>query len=121
MYLVISGKVSVSDILAFMALLSRSNFMLDFYILGLCPVYLTFFWELENLICNFYINLSFLLRFPSLRIMLLTNHGFVSSIYQYLLIVLLPFHLLLIEILSKGAFGSVFYPLKYIVKFFVFA
>lgn len=64
MYLVLSGKVSVSDLFAFMALLSRSNFMLDFYILGLCPVYLTFFWELENLICNFCYQLVIFVEVP---------------------------------------------------------
>jgi len=64
MYPVISGKASVSDLFAFMTLLSRSNFMLDFYILGLCPVYLTFFWELENLICNFCYQLVIFVEVP---------------------------------------------------------
>lgn len=64
MYLVLSGKVSVSDLFAFMVLLSRSNFMLDFYILGLCPVYLTFFWELQDLICNFCYQLVIFVEVP---------------------------------------------------------
>jgi hypothetical protein len=64
MYPVISGKASVSDLFAFMTLLSRSNFMLDFHILGLCPVYLTFFWELENLICNFCYQLVIFVEVP---------------------------------------------------------
>ena len=43
---------------------SRSNFMMDFYILGFCPVYFTVFWELENLICNFCYQLVIFVEVP---------------------------------------------------------
>lgn len=38
--------------------------MMDFYILGFCPVYFTVFWELENLICNFCYQLVIFVEVP---------------------------------------------------------